>query len=324
MTVVKAMFLDEAYDGKEPKQLAEKISSTVKTASRAMALAAKSLNINSTACEITDKEGKTFMQGSKTEIAILNFFTEMGYPYQKDRQKVETLNVVPFSSAAKRMSYKIAEPADQSLFEALGIDPPEKNGDGKFPFIFVKGASEIVLKTCNRIMTNTGKIVPLTEEKKAEYERCIGQYADESLRTICCGIKPVYSASDESEDMNDTRDLVLVGIFGILDPLRPEVPAAISHCKDAGIVVRMVTGDNLATAKAIARGCGILDNDGIVMEGPDFRKLTESEFDKVLPKLQVLARSSPLDKQILVRNLKRLGETVAVTGGNLDKVASNS
>lgn len=73
----------------------------------------------------------------------------------------------------------------------------------------------------------------------------------------------------------------------------------------------------MATAKAIARGCGILDSDGLVMEGPDFRKLSESELNNVLPKLQVLARSSPLDKQILVRNLKRLGETVAVTGGTL-------
>jgi Ca2+-transporting ATPase len=317
MTVVNAMFLDENYDGKEPKQIVEKITSASPSAVRVLALAAKSLNVNSTACEITDKDGKLFMQGSKTEIAILDFFTKMGYPFEKDRQETEMLNVVPFSSAAKRMSCKVAETVDKDLFEALGIDSPEKSSNGKFPFVFVKGASEIVLRTCNRIMTNTGKIVPLTEEKKREYEKCIVQYADGALRTICCGIKPVYSPSDESADLNETTDLVLVGIFGILDPLRPEVSDAVASCKEAGIVVRMVTGDSMATAKAIARGCGILDSDGLVMEGPDFRKLSESELNNVLPKLQVLARSSPLDKQILVRNLKRLGETVAVTGGTL-------
>lgn len=96
MTVVNAMFLDENYDGKEPKQIVEKITSTSPSAVRVLALAAKSLNVNSTACEITDKDGKLFMQGSKTEIAILDFFTKMGYPFEKDRQETEMLNVVPF------------------------------------------------------------------------------------------------------------------------------------------------------------------------------------------------------------------------------------
>jgi P-type Ca2+ transporter type 2C len=84
----------------------------------------------------------------------------------------------------------------------------------------------------------------------------------------------------------------------------------------AGIVVRMVTGDNISTAKSIATLAGIYDpdSDHIVMEGPEFRKLSPDSMDNILPKLRVLARSSPLDKQILVNNLKRLGETVAVTG----------
>jgi Ca2+-transporting ATPase len=76
----------------------------------------------------------------------------------------------------------------------------------------------------------------------------------------------------------------------------------------------MVTGDNKITATAIARQCGILTEDGIVIEGPDFRKMSIDQMDKVVPKLVVMARSSPLDKQILVQTLKRLGETVAVTG----------
>jgi hypothetical protein len=82
-------------------------------------------------------------------------------------------------------------------------------------------------------------------------------------------------------------DLVLDAIAGIKDPLRPDVKEAVVACQRAGITVRMVTGDNLETAKAIARECGILYGDGVAMEGPDFRKMTPAALDKVLPKLQV-------------------------------------
>lgn len=110
------------------------------------------------------------------------------------------------------------------------------------------------------------------------------------------------------------KDLTFMCIVGIEDPVRPGVPEAVEACKHAGVVVRMVTGDNINTARAIATKCGIYTKGGIVMEGPVFRKLSDEEMDRVLPRLQVLARSSPTDKQILVGRLKYLGETVAVTG----------
>lgn len=81
-----------------------------------------------------------------------------------------------------------------------------------------------------------------------------------------------------------------------------------------GIAVRMVTGDNIVTAEHIARNCGILTGDGICLDGPTFRKMSEAEIHNVLPRLQVLARSSPQDKKILVEHLKNLDEVVAVTG----------
>ncbi|KNE62166.1 calcium-translocating P-type ATPase, PMCA-type [Allomyces macrogynus ATCC 38327] len=108
--------------------------------------------------------------------------------------------------------------------------------------------------------------------------------------------------------------LVLLAVVGIEDPLRPGVTEAVDACQRAGVFVRMVTGDNLTTARAIAAKCGIYSKGGIVMEGRAFRKLPRDQMDKVLPRLQVLARSSPLDKQVLVNRLKALGETVAVTG----------
>lgn len=96
--------------------------------------------------------------------------------------------------------------------------------------------------------------------------------------------------------------------------MRKEVPDAVEKCKKAGIMVRMITGDNLLTAKHIAKECGILTEDGLAIEGPKFRKMSENEIDEILPKLQVIARAAPTDKYILVHRLRELGEVVAVTG----------
>lgn len=96
-------------------------------------------------------------------------------------------------------------------------------------------------------------------------------------------------------------DFTLIGVVGIEDPLRPEVPAAILDCKRAGIKVRMVTGDSLNTASKIAEECGILTSEGIAMVAADFRSLSDEEALHILPKLQVLARSTPMDKFNLVK-----------------------
>ncbi|KAJ3303043.1 Calcium-transporting ATPase 10, plasma membrane-type, partial [Gonapodya sp. JEL0774] len=122
-------------------------------------------------------------------------------------------------------------------------------------------------------------------------------------------------SSDAALDILCHRDCVCLGIVGIEDPLRPGVVEAVKDCQDAGVIVRMVTGDNLSTARAIATQCGIYKKGfGLSMEGSVFRTLPEAQMDAIIPRLQVLARSSPTDKQILVGRLKALGETVAVTG----------
>jgi Ca2+-transporting ATPase len=120
------------------------------------------------------------------------------------------------------------------------------------------------------------------------------------------------------------KDLVFFGIVGIHDPLRDGAREAVQACRRAGVIVRMVTGDNILTAKAIAKECGILSSTttatvatatgDIAMEGPEFRALSTEDRDKIIPKLKVLARSSPEDKRTLVTRLKEMGEIVAVTG----------
>ncbi|KAL0218234.1 hypothetical protein RCL1_009082 [Eukaryota sp. TZLM3-RCL] len=108
--------------------------------------------------------------------------------------------------------------------------------------------------------------------------------------------------------------MILLGIAGIKDPVRPAVPASVAQCKSAGILVRMLTGDNLETARFIARECGILMDGGVAKTGPEIRAMNDDELDSCLPSLQVLARCSPADKLRVVDRLRKLGEVVAVTG----------
>jgi Ca2+-transporting ATPase len=314
MTVVESILMEVKFEKDKQAEFSQKIQSVSSLHTKILALVGNSLNVNSTASESKNKDGEVALTGSKTEIALLEFWQKMGYSYQKDRETTEVVNVIPFSSDRKRMTCVVKYPLDNETAVAMGL--PESNTP-KREFIYVKGASEIVLRCCTHVLSKDGKIIPMTPELHQWYENLIASYADEALRTICCAIKPIapgQSGVEADGTIVDDKDLVLAMLFGILDPLRPEVPAAVARCQRAGVVVRMVTGDSEPTARAIARGCGILTAGGLVMEGPKFRKLTEAQLDEILPKLQVLARSSPLDKQILVNNLKRLGETVAVTG----------
>ena len=110
-------------------------------------------------------------------------------------------------------------------------------------------------------------------------------------------------------------DLTLISIIDIEDPLRPGVREAVAKCGKAGVRVIMCTGDNALTARLIAQQCGIYTPGGIVMEGSLFRTLSPGVMDTIVPRLQVLARSSPEDKRVLVERLKELGDVVGVTGG---------
>ena len=248
------------------------------------------LNVNSTACESMNQSGKSEFVGSKTEVAILEFTRRLGFEYAKDREELEPkiIDVQPFSSEKKSMSTIV-----------------DLNGEA---VVFSKGASEIILKNCTHYMNKDGQRVLLTDDVRSTFESMIHRFASQALRTIGVARKVRQKEGEEI-----LEDLTLLAIVAIQDPVRPEVPDAVSRCQNAGIIVRMVTGDNQETARSIAKECGILTN-GVVMEGPVFRDLSDRQRRELVPRLQVLARSSPMDKQVLVKTLKSLGETVAVTG----------
>ncbi|CAM9701223.1 unnamed protein product, partial [Ectocarpus sp. 4 AP-2014] len=136
--------------------------------------------------------------------------------------------------------------------------------------------------------------------------------ANNALRTLCLAHMDYASTSELDEgyeiDSPDADTMILDAVVGIMDPLRGDVTEAVATAQSAGVMVRMVTGDNINTAKAIAKECGIYDPDyGVALEGPVFRAMSPAQVDEVLPRLQVLARSSPNDKYLLVTRLNGNG-----------------
>ncbi|KAK6542160.1 hypothetical protein TWF694_007925 [Orbilia ellipsospora] len=274
------------------------------------ALLLQSITINSTAFE-GEEDGKPAFVGSKTETALLGFARDhlgMG-PLAHERSNANVVQLVPFDSGRKCMAAVV------------------KLSNGKFR-LYVKGASEILLKQTTSIIADPNSSVSemaLSGSQTEAIEASIVTFAKRSLRTIALVYRdftewPPRGARVEEDDPKQAvfsdifNDMTFLCLVGIQDPLRPGVTEAVQQCKKAGVFVRMVTGDNVITAKAIATECGIYTEGGLVMEGPDFRRLSKTHMREVIPRLQVLARSSPEDKQILVRNLKEMGETVAVTG----------
>ena len=278
----------------------------------------QSIVINSTAFEGEEDGRQTFI-GSKTETALLTFardYLGMG-PVSIERLDTKIVQFIPFDAARKCMGTVVE--LQNNLYR-----------------LYVKGASEIVLAKCTRIIQYSTKGVwdtEMTTENTEYLKQIITSYASRSQRTITLGYRDfkhwpptgVRTAEDDETDVvfeDIFKDLVFLGITGIQDPLRDGAHEAVQACQKAGVVVRMVTGDNILTAKAIAEECGILSAGDIAMEGSDFRNLSESQKNQIIPNLKVLARSSPEDKRVLVTRLKEMGETVAVTGdGTNDALA---
>ncbi|XP_053170983.1 plasma membrane calcium-transporting ATPase 2 isoform X3 [Scomber japonicus] len=264
-----------------------------------------------------DKEGGLPKQvGNKTECGLLGLVLELKRDYQPIRNQIpeeKLYKVYTFNSVRKSMSTVIKMP------------------DGSFR-MYSKGASEIVLKKCSHVLNEVGEARVFRPRDKDEMvKKVIEPMACDGLRTICVGYRDFPSNPEPNwEDENNIlTDLTAICVVGIEDPVRPEVPDAIQKCQRAGITVRMVTGDNINTARAIAIKCGIIHpgEDFLCIDGKEFNRRIRNEkgeveqerIDKVWPKLRVLARSSPTDKHTLVKGIidstmTDQRQVVAVTG----------
>ncbi|XP_016892065.1 plasma membrane calcium-transporting ATPase 2 isoform X2 [Cynoglossus semilaevis] len=264
-----------------------------------------------------DKEGGLPKQvGNKTECSLLGLVRDLRRDYQTIRNQMpeeRLYKVYTFNSVRKSMSTVIKLP------------------DGSFR-MYSKGASEIVLKKCSHVLNEVGEPRVFRPRDKDEMvKKVIEPMACEGLRTICVGYRDFPSNPEPcwEEEGIILSDLTAICVVGIEDPVRPEVPDAIQKCQRAGITVRMVTGDNINTARAIAIKCGIIHpgEDFLCIDGKEFNRRIRNEkgeveqerIDKVWPKLRVLARSSPTDKHTLVKGIidstmVDQRQVVAVTG----------
>lgn len=197
--------------------------------------------------------------------------------------------------------------------------------------IYCKGAAEILVKKSKFVMLNNGLIRQIDDDDSIS--ACIDKMAHNGLRTVCIAYKDFdldTSFDFANREAELIQDLTVLCICGLQDPVRAEVPDAIRKCQRAGIVVRMVTGDNLNTARSIAQSCGIVHPDDsvcLVLDSKEFNmrirtetgRICQERFDQVWPNLKVLARSTPMDKYILVKHIKlskvaKSRQVVAVTG----------
>ncbi|XP_039834904.1 calcium-transporting ATPase 5, plasma membrane-type-like isoform X5 [Panicum virgatum] len=242
--------------------------------------------------------------GSPTEKAILSWGLMIGMDFKDVRSKSSIIHVHPFNSEKKRGGV------------ALQVSDTEVH-------IHWKGAAEILLASCRSWLSTDGSVQPISSGKHREFKKWIDDMAMSSLRCVAFAYCPCEPRMVPTESLDKWKlpedDLTLIGVLGIKDPCRPGVRNAVQLCSIAGVKVRMVTGDNVETAKAIGLECGILDtkdaaSEPIVIEGKVFRDMSEVAREEIVEKITVMGRSSPNDKLLLVQSLKRKGHVVAVTG----------
>ncbi|KAI3451927.1 hypothetical protein Pfo_008592 [Paulownia fortunei] len=291
MTVVKSCICMNVKDLSEPGS----ISAISELPESVVKILLQSIFNNTGGEVVVNRRGKCKILGTPTETAILEFGLSLGGDFQAERQASKVLKVEPFNSTKKRMG--------------VVLELPEGGLRAH-----TKGASEIILAACDKVINSDGKVVPLDEASMSHLKATIDQFASEALRTLCLAYMELENGFSIDDDI-PASGYACIGIVGIKDPVRPGVRESVALCRSAGVTVRMVTGDNINTAKAIARECGILTDDGIAIEGPVFREKSLEELLELIPKIQVMARSSPMDKHTLVKHLRTtFNEVVAVTG----------
>ena len=269
--------------------------------------------INSTA-SLELRDGKILTVGNSTEGSLLNWLRAGAwirpepFDYLALRNENPVLYQIHFSSDRKRMT-------------------TVTRADGK-TLVLVKGASEVILDACEFSASPDGSLRPIAEVRDAVHAQ-IRAAAGDAMRTLAFAQAELPLDFPQDEDAIHERraelerGLVFVGFVAIRDPLREDVAQAVAECRQAGIEVKMITGDNVETARAIGRDVGLLDSpDSLVMVSKEFNALSDDELKLKLPQLHILARATPLDKYRLVKLLQEQNHVVAMTGDGTNDAPS--
>jgi len=263
--------------------------------------------VNSTA-NLAVKQGNTVTIGNSTEGSLLQWLRENGVEYGELRLGNPVHYQIHFSSERKRMTTVIRD--DGTMLALL------------------KGAPEALLDHCQEYLGADGAVRSLNDEMKNTIRALLREAAGKAMRTLAFAYAPLAdSTPPDAGGLHAVRemfekDLVYVGFVAIRDPLRDDVNAAIAECRAAGIEVKLITGDNVETARAIGHEIGLVASaeepidvpDALVVTSLRFNQMTDNELKRQLPSLRIIARAKPLDKYRLVKLLQELGEVVAVTG----------
>ncbi|MGN0993103.1 MAG: cation-translocating P-type ATPase [Bacilli bacterium] len=246
------------------------------------------------ASENPDKKNEYF--GDSVEVAFIKYLKTIGVDKNILEGKYKRLGEIPFDSNRKMMS-------------------TINNVNGK-NFILTKGSLSSVLKLCNRYEEN-GKVKKLTSLVKKNIQKHERQMSKDALKVIALAYKP-YLKEDFDITEKDEKDLIFVGLVGLIDPPRDDVTLAIEKCKSAGVSPIMITGDSLDTALSIAKEIGIATNDKEGILGEAIRTLSDKELAKVLKTTKVFARVTPEDKVRIVTFLQKTGKVIAMTGDGVN------
>lgn len=265
------------------------------------------ISINSTAYLDYTEQGKIKALGNPTEAALLLWLHQQGNNYMDYRENAEVLEQLTFSTERKYMATIVRSVSDQKVI------------------LYIKGAPEIILSKCNQVLTEKG-LIPVSEYQ-ATIEKQLLDYQNQAMRTLGFAYKALGKDNNGPIESLTNNGLIFLGIVAISDPVRPDVPEAVQKCLNAGIDVKIVTGDTPATAREIGRQIGIWkesDTDEQIITGVDFEKLPDETAAQRVLKLKIMCRARPTDKQRLVELLKKAGAIVAVTGdGTNDAPALN-
>lgn len=261
----------------------------------------ESIALNTTAFLDMSNAKKITVVGNPTEGALLLWLNKQNVNYLDYREDVKMYQQVPFSTKYKFMATVVESPTF------------------KKPMFYVKGAPEIVLQHCNKVATEHG-LVDIAPYRAAVEEKLLA-YQSQAMRTLAFAYKvgnPEEQSFDPMTDNLVADNLVLLGIVAIADPIRPDVAEAVKSCMEAGINVKIVTGDTPGTAIEIGRQLGLWkpedDRNINHIAGKDFEALTDEEAKKRIPLIKIMSRARPMDKERLVRLQQNEGEVVAVTG----------
>lgn len=261
---------------------------------------AEMIAMNTTAnLDLSDKNSAKVI-GNPTEGALLLWLKSKGVDYLSIRENVEIIDRLPFSTENKYM--------------VTVVKSVSKGGT----YVFVKGAPEILLGMSD-----------ISESDKEAYGTDLLNYQNKAMRTLGLAYAEVKEGKKVIENGKlNVNGLTFVGVFAISDPIRKEVPAAIKECLNAGVQVKIVTGDTSGTAKEIGRQIGLWneqDTDKNILTGSEFAALSDEELKDRIVDIKILSRARPNDKERLVKLLKQRGQVVAATGdGTNDAPALNA